>query len=59
MNNLGVAKTLKELQEKINLAIELLGEDAGWFGWDDGSIIMESKKGKAAIDSNIYEKIQS
>jgi hypothetical protein len=32
------APTLRDLQREIERAIEIHGEDARWYGWDDGSI---------------------
>ncbi len=40
MKDYGKAKTLKELKEKIQLAIEEFGPETEWHGWDDGSLIL-------------------
>jgi hypothetical protein len=41
--NIGTAKTLIELRDAVNTAIELCGEDAEWNGFDDGSIYIHPK----------------
>jgi hypothetical protein len=37
------AITVKDLADSLAEAIKVVGEDAKWWGWDDGSVILESK----------------
>lgn len=43
MENLGTAKTVAELIE----VLSKLDPDSGWYGWDDGCIIITGKDGSS------------
>ena len=55
MINLGKAKNLSELEDKVKEAIHKFGPEAKWWGWDDGSIIIDSVEEQAYIESGVYE----
>lgn len=49
------ARTLMELKAAIEAMIQVHGETARWWGWDDGSLIIQGKKNDDKIDSCYYE----
>jgi hypothetical protein len=51
------ARTLRELAEKIHEAILLVGPDVGWYGFDDGCVIITvGGYDEIAIQSSWYDQ---
>lgn len=48
------AKTIGELKAVLETMIAIHGSDAKWWGWDDGSIVIQGVKDDDIIDSCCY-----